>query len=55
MYAALNGNHQIISLLLEKGAEINVKTKDNWTALARAKQGQHWKIYQTLARAGGRP
>lgn len=55
MFAALNGNCDIIRLLLEKGAEINLRTKDNWTALARAKQGQHWKIYQTLARAGGRP
>jgi hypothetical protein len=40
---------------LEKGAEINVMTKDNWTALARAKLDKHWKIYQTLARASGKP
>ena len=36
LFAAANGHHEIVKILLEKGAEIDVKNKEDMTSLLLA-------------------
>ncbi len=57
MKASQNGHTEIVNLLLEKGAEVNLKAKINnveWTALKLAKRMRHMDIVQLLEKAGAK-
>jgi len=46
---------EVVKLLLEKGADVNVKTNDGkWTALGLAKLKGHTDIVQLLEKAGAK-
>ncbi|CAD6249161.1 unnamed protein product [Miscanthus lutarioriparius] len=47
-YAAAQGHHEILSLLLESGVEINLRNYRGQTALMQACQYGHWEVVQTL-------
>ncbi|XP_062221737.1 probable E3 ubiquitin-protein ligase XBOS32 [Phragmites australis] len=47
-YAAAQGHHWIVSLLLESGVEINLRNYRGQTALMQACQYGHWEVVQTL-------
>nr|TKW41991.1 hypothetical protein SEVIR_1G354500v2 [Setaria viridis] len=47
-YAAAQGHHEIVSLLLESGVEINLRNYRGQTALMQACQYGHWEVVQTL-------
>ena len=42
----------VIRMLLEAGAAVNVKTNSNWTAIDYAYNGRHTRVYPLLFRAG---
>ena len=52
--AAKNGNAEIVRLLLEKGADVNVKTDSGKTALIHAKNEGHTDIVEMLEKAGAK-
>jgi ankyrin repeat protein len=55
MWAANNGHTEVVKLLLEKGADVNVKTNDGkWTSLGLAKLKDHTGIVQLLEKAGAK-
>uniref|UniRef100_A0A6N2N4B8 Uncharacterized protein n=1 Tax=Salix viminalis TaxID=40686 RepID=A0A6N2N4B8_SALVM len=47
-YSAAQGHHEIVSLLLESGADINLRNYRGQTALMQAGQHGHWKVVLTL-------
>ncbi|CAA7408143.1 unnamed protein product [Spirodela intermedia] len=47
-YSAAQGHHEIVSLLLESGVEINLRNFRGQTALMQACQYGHWEVVQTL-------
>ncbi|XP_023547016.1 E3 ubiquitin-protein ligase XBAT32-like [Cucurbita pepo subsp. pepo] len=47
-YSAAHGHHEIVSLLLESGVEINLQNYRGQTALMQACQHGHWEVVQTL-------
>ncbi|CAL5056187.1 unnamed protein product [Urochloa decumbens] len=47
-YASAQGHHEIVSLLLESGVEINLRNYRGQTALMQACQYGHWEVVQTL-------
>lgn len=47
-YSASQGHHEIVSLLLEAGVDINVRNYRGQTALMQACQHGHWEVVQTL-------
>lgn len=47
-YSAAQGHHEIVSLLLESGVEINLRNYRGQTALMQACQYGHWKVVQSL-------
>ncbi|XP_038890199.1 probable E3 ubiquitin-protein ligase XBOS32 [Benincasa hispida] len=47
-YSAAHGHHEIVSLLLESGVEINLRNYRGQTALMQACQHGHWEVVQTL-------
>ncbi|KAK4772801.1 hypothetical protein SAY86_014576 [Trapa natans] len=47
-YSAAHGHHEIVSLLLESGVDINLKNYRGQTALMQACQHGHWEVVQTL-------
>ncbi|KAJ4951695.1 hypothetical protein NE237_028527 [Protea cynaroides] len=47
-YSAAQGHHEIVSLLLESGVDINLRNYRGQTALMQACQHGHWEIVQTL-------
>jgi hypothetical protein len=47
-YAAAQGHHEIVSLLLESGVEINLRNYRGQTALMQACQYGYWEVVQTL-------
>jgi ankyrin repeat protein len=52
---ASDANHtEVVRLLLEKGADVNAKTKYGKTALALAKIKDHTDIVQLLEKAGAK-
>ncbi|KAL3643115.1 putative E3 ubiquitin-protein ligase xbos32 [Castilleja foliolosa] len=47
-YSAAQGHHEIVSLLLESGVDINLKNYRGQTALMQACQYGHWEVVQIL-------
>ncbi|KAL9224138.1 hypothetical protein vseg_000204 [Gypsophila vaccaria] len=47
-YSAAQGHHEIVSLLLETGVDINLRNYRGQTALMQACQHGHWEVVQTL-------
>ncbi|KAG9456051.1 hypothetical protein H6P81_000559 [Aristolochia fimbriata] len=47
-YSAAQGHHEIVSLLLESGVEINLRNYRGQTALMQACQYGHWEVVQNL-------
>ncbi|WOL06451.1 putative E3 ubiquitin-protein ligase XBOS32 isoform X1 [Canna indica] len=47
-YSAAQGHHEIVSLLIESGVDINLKNIRGQTALMQACQYGHWEVVQTL-------
>lgn len=47
-YSAAQGHHEIVSLLLESGVDINLRNYRGQTALMQACQHGHWEVVQTL-------
>ena len=52
MYAALNGNSDIVAFLVEAGADVNETTKDGYTALMTATIGGHFDVVRFLTEHG---
>ncbi|XP_061966014.1 probable E3 ubiquitin-protein ligase XBOS32 [Populus nigra] len=47
-YSAAQGHHEIVSLLLESGVDINLRNYRGQTALMQAGQHGHWEVVLTL-------
>ncbi|KAH8481950.1 hypothetical protein H0E87_029415, partial [Populus deltoides] len=47
-YSAAQGHHEIVSLLLESGIDINLRNYRGQTALMQACQHGHWEVVLTL-------
>ncbi|KAK1275759.1 putative E3 ubiquitin-protein ligase XBOS32 [Acorus gramineus] len=47
-YSAAQGHHEIVSLLLESGVDINLRNYRGQTALMQACQFGHWEVVQFL-------
>lgn len=47
-YSAAQGHHEIVSLLLVSGVDINLRNYRGQTALMQACQHGHWEVVQTL-------
>ncbi|KAL5699369.1 RING-type E3 ubiquitin transferase [Ranunculus cassubicifolius] len=47
-YSASQGHHEIVSLLLDSGVDINVRNYRGQTALMQACQHGHWEVVLTL-------
>ncbi|XP_042482895.1 probable E3 ubiquitin-protein ligase XBOS32 [Macadamia integrifolia] len=47
-YSAAQGHHEIVSLLLESGVDINLRNYRGQTALMQACQHGHWEVVQNL-------
>ncbi|XP_070671428.1 probable E3 ubiquitin-protein ligase XBOS32 isoform X3 [Malus domestica] len=47
-YSAAQGHHEIVSVLLESGVDINLRNYRGQTALMQACQHGHWEVVQTL-------
>ncbi|KAF6156398.1 hypothetical protein GIB67_031519 [Kingdonia uniflora] len=47
-YSAAQGHHEIVSLLLGCGVDINIRNYRGQTALMQACQHGHWEVVQTL-------
>ncbi|KAJ3695411.1 hypothetical protein LUZ60_000788 [Juncus effusus] len=47
-FAAARGHHEIVSLLIESGVDINLRNYHGQTALMQACQYGHWEVVQTL-------
>nr|DAD41965.1 TPA_asm: hypothetical protein HUJ06_016288 [Nelumbo nucifera] len=47
-YSAAQGHHEIVTLLLESGVDINLRNYRGQTALMQACQHGHWEVVQTL-------
>jgi len=52
MYASEEGNLEIVKLLISKGANVNARTKRNWTALMLASGSGYTKIVKLLIEKG---
>jgi Ankyrin repeats (3 copies)/Ankyrin repeat len=50
--SAMEGNVDIVTCLLDEGADINVKNKNGWTALMEAAYNDHDKVVQLLVDKG---
>lgn len=55
MYAAQAGKLEMVKLLIERGADVNVKSTYDRTALMLAAYGGHTEIVQALLGAGADP
>ncbi|KDO62371.1 hypothetical protein CISIN_1g0146962mg, partial [Citrus sinensis] len=47
-YSAAQGHHEIVSLLIESGVDINLRNYRGQTALMQACQHGHWEVVLTL-------
>jgi E3 ubiquitin-protein ligase XBAT32/33 len=47
-YSAARGHHEIVSLLIESGVDMNLRNYRGQTALMQACLRGHWKVVQTL-------
>jgi uncharacterized protein len=47
-YAALNGHASTVKLLKERGARLNIKTKDKKTAIDTAREKGHTDVIAVL-------
>ncbi|XP_059460355.1 probable E3 ubiquitin-protein ligase XBOS32 [Corylus avellana] len=47
-YSAAQGHHEIVSLLVESGVDINLRNYRGQTALMQACQSGHWEVVQIL-------
>jgi len=54
MTASSKGNDNIVKLLLGKGADVNAKAKDGWTALMIASRKGHQEVVNLLKAHGAR-
>jgi ankyrin repeat protein len=54
MKAARNGNKNIVQLLINKGADVNAKSKNGNTALTQALIENHIDIEQLLLNKGAK-
>jgi len=55
MYAAMNGNAKITEALLARGADVNMKSKDGFTALRLVRiEGHCEETYRLLRKAGAK-
>ncbi len=50
--ATFYGDEELVKNLLEKGAHVNIRTEDGWTALEAATQKGYTKIAELLIKAG---
>ena len=50
--AAMNGHFEIVKLLIEAGASVNIQTNGGWTPLCGAAENGHFKVVQFLLQAG---
>ena len=51
MHAARNGSEDIVELLLNADADVNVRDKDGLTAVSIARKYEHWDIAKIIWRA----
>jgi len=51
---AKEGHTEVVKLLLEKGAEVNARANNGFTALGEAKKKGHIDIVQLLEKAGAK-
>ena len=54
IWAARNNSYEVEKLLIEKGADVNAKTKGGATALAMAQDKGHSEIVALLKNHGAR-
>jgi hypothetical protein len=52
MWAARNGHHKVVTVLLEKGADPNARDRLDQTALHHAVTGKHRRVISALAHRG---
>ena len=52
IWAADDGQANMVKILLEKGANVNAADNDGWTALMLASQGGHVDVVKALLDAG---
>jgi ankyrin repeat protein len=55
MWAARNGQADLVNLLIDSGANMNAITKDGWTALVHAIDNKHVETAQLLLERGADP
>jgi ankyrin repeat protein len=54
MSAAANGKTEVVGVLLENGADVNLKDDRGFTALTYAKIGNHDDVVELLRKHGAR-
>jgi ankyrin repeat protein len=54
-YAALQGNREVVSLLIAAGADVNARCKWGWTPLMRACNGGYLQVTVVLLEEGADP
>jgi len=53
-FAAENGHEAVVSLLLEKGANLETKDNNDWTPLLYAKLNEHGGVLKLLHEKGAK-
>lgn len=54
MMASQEGYTEIVKILIDNEADVNIKTEDGWTALMMASKYGHTDIVKLLKKAGAK-
>ncbi|MHC4620153.1 MAG: ankyrin repeat domain-containing protein [Planctomycetota bacterium] len=54
LVAAYTGDPEMVTILLEKGADVNASTENGVTALLMARQNGHAEVVNLLEKAGAK-